>query len=184
MEALFDTYQDLAGFWWLSLQLADELEAYIFKKYPTLDSKEIVRQVEALRKPTWLEEQSFGVKKIARLIQKNFPKIQPSNVTAHFVKENKSIATAIKKHVNTFEWFGTHHWGGEAYSEEKCLEEIQKILEKGRIAQKKVPKPKKTLPLFRLMAVLSFWRTHCAEVTAKVVFCPVQEWKKSPKKTV
>ena len=170
LETLFDTYADMAGFWWLVLQLSDELEEYLSKNHPNLEQAEMVKIVEALRKPTWLEEQSFGIKKIVKMIKETKPSIKVTEINKNFIKQNPKISKEIKKHVQEFVWFGTHHWGGEAYTKEKCLGEVKKLIEKGLIEKKKELVPKKTNKLLELMAVLSFWRTHCAEVTAKVVF--------------
>lgn len=170
LESLFDTYADIAGFWWLVLQLSDELEGHLSKNYPNIGPKEMVKQVESLRKPTWLEEQSIGVKKIAKMIKETKPNVKASEVNQDFIKKHSKVSNEIKNHVRKFVWFGTHHWGGEAYTEGKCLEEVKKLIEKG-IKKEEIPQaPKKPNHLLKLMAVLSFWRTHCAEVAAKVVF--------------
>jgi phosphoenolpyruvate synthase/pyruvate phosphate dikinase len=170
LETLFDTYQEMAGFWWMVLQLADEVEAYILSANPKLDPKEVVKQVEALRELTWLEEQSADVKKIAEMIRKINPEITATEINYHFVLQNESVSDAIREHVKKYEWFGTHHWSGEPYTSAKCLEEVKRAFGKEVSHEKKNPNAKDSMPLLQLMAELSFWRTHCAEVTAKVVF--------------
>lgn len=169
LQELFSTYQDMAGFWWMALQFSDVVEAFI-KTHLKMNHGELVREVELLRKKTWLEEQSDQTKQLARLVLKKNPKIKSSEFTLNFLSKNTSILSAVKSHVKKFAWFGTHHWDGEPYSQEKCVQEIQKLLENEIPSEPKKMKPKNFNPLIALLASLSYWRTHSAETTAKVVF--------------
>lgn len=82
------------------------------------------------------------------------------------------ISSRIDKHVKKFRWFGTHHWLGEGYDRAKCIQDIAAIVQKGITSrEKKVGGAKQSNDSFwQLLATVSYWRTHCAEVTSKVVF--------------
>jgi phosphohistidine swiveling domain-containing protein len=169
IEFLFDTYQDMAGIWWLTLWLADELESYLFKSYPSLDRKKVFASVESIRKRTWLEEQSRGIKKIAGMLYGLKHDLKSEDITLDFISQYPEVFNRVKEHVKEFAWFGTHRWSGEGYNLEKCLSELRKVVEEPPKDEEKTVAEEPS-SLEKLMATLSFWRTHCAEVTAKVVF--------------
>ncbi len=170
LDALFDTYQEMAGFWWLTLVMADEVESYISQKNLGVDSNQLVSIIEALRKPTWIEEQSQGIKQIVRMIKKTDPELSSRALTENWIKSQPFVSKAIQSHVDTYRWFGNYHWSSDAYTLDTCVQEIKKATERGILGEKKSKPLQNPNPLFELLAVLSFWRTHCAEVTAKVVF--------------
>ena len=150
LPKLFYTYNEVVGFWWFCLQLGDELEKFMIEN--NIATHGLADYVEAKAKKTWLQQEAIEIRKLASKIK---------NPT----KNNKLILN----HVRKYSWFGTHHWTGDGYTVAKCIAQIKEEQRKSHPI-KKVKIGSKSSPLWDLMTALTYWRTHSAELTAKVVF--------------
>ena len=170
-DALFETYKEMVGVWWASI-VGAILQEYIFEKKLAVTESEIEKHVEPFRRKTWIEEQSRDIRKISLEVKKEISKIDSTAITEKLISSYPEINRLVDKHVNTYSWFGTHHWMGDGYSRTKCIEDIKDQFSKKVHAKKtqKRPTGSTTDSLWKLMASMMYWRTHCAEVTAKVVF--------------
>lgn len=148
---LFDSYLEMAGVWALFLQLSPILEK-IVRDLRIATEDELVDLIEPHRRRTDIEKQSEEIRKLASQ------------------RKHTRFHAKARDHVERFVWFGTHHWEGEGYSIEKCLRDIDRVA----IESKKVKiKKKKSVAheeVWKLLACFMYWRTHCAETTAEVVF--------------
>lgn len=161
-KKLFSTYQEIVCFWWLAILLGEEIEKFITKNEFASGNQEINEKIASVRRPTWLEQQSEEVSKFARIAKEN-------GLTSFSEIENDvSLSDKIEIHVKKFEWFGTHHWMGEPYDKTKCIEQIVERLNKQPQENSEVQTANDLI--WRLTASIVYWRTHCAEMTAKVVY--------------
>ena len=171
---LFRTYLEVIGSWGFLFR-AGSFEEEIAKNSGLASSdNEILGKIRPYVRTTWLEQQTIEIKSFARQINKKHPSIKPNDVTYKFISSDAPLIESIKSHVKNFSWFGTHHWEGEGYTIEKCIDDIRGVLKKGEFG----PSPKSTKSsskskddvVWKIIASFAYWRTHCAEVTAKVVF--------------
>jgi phosphohistidine swiveling domain-containing protein len=85
--------------------------------------------------------------------------------------EGPELDEKIRAHVAEFAWFGTHHWEGEGYTEEKCRADIAAARGKEvHVELVATADEGDDSTVWKLLASFAYWRTHCAEATAKVVF--------------
>lgn len=141
---LFKTYQEVAGLWMMAIVLGDTLEEHLISQ--GRDQTELMEEVYKNLRPTWLQERNRELVNLAN--QKN---------TSNFLD-------LVQTHVTKFSWYGTHHWSGEPYAIEKCLSEMEKLNPESDVQSSEIDFT------IKLLESLTYWRTHCAEVTAKVVF--------------
>lgn len=164
IKELFATYQEVVGFWWLMILMGEEIQKYLIDNNYASSEQEINEKLADIRRPTLLEKQSCEVDKITR-------SAKDAGITSIAdLENNREILKMIDDHVKKFEWFGTHHWTGEPYTRQKCIGQVIERLEK---TSPKSVRPEQDIvgePVWRLAASIVYWRTHCAEVTAKVVF--------------
>lgn len=166
---LFSTYKEISGVWTLAW-LSDELGTYMVKK-GMYTEEELLDIVSRNVRPTWLIEEYQSIKNIGKVLTERHGSIHPDAVTESFLGENSEIRDLIEAHVRKYEWFGTHHWMGEAYTIEKCLVEVRECLRKkdDEIGTGGAS-PQEWHFLTTLLLEFAYWRTHAAEVTVKVVF--------------
>lgn len=164
---LFNTYKEVVGLWAFAIVLGEELQKYILKNNIVDSEEEIINRIK--HKKTLLELQSIGIKKFAKEMKKTRPGIRASDISLNFIKKNKKIFDEINKYVDEFIWFGTHHWMGNPYNMKKCIQQIKEEIDrKQNIKRLKATELDK--PIWRLFSGLAYWRTHCAEITCKVVY--------------
>ncbi len=149
LPALFQTYADVVGLWWFCIPLGQVIEAELRRRYPKLSSDDIFSAGKPVRQ-TWLEREAEAVRRIAALPKSKWK-------------------TAATKHAQHYAWIGTHHWGGKPYLVARCLQNVRAAAKRGAVEHAK--KPRVIDPgLLQLARTVSYWRTHSAELTAKVVF--------------
>src|SRR3989344_7143162 len=173
LSELFCTYREMAGVWWFLIVLSAALERYVLSKSLARDEEEMSHFVARYHRPTWLEEQTREGKALAEYVPKNFPTIPPERITLELIQSNPEIIKKVNEHVKEYEWFGTHHWGGEGYTVLKCIEDIRQVYARTGASSPKEKKgsvPGNHESIWKLIALFSYGRTHCAEVTAKVVY--------------
>ncbi|MBI3291015.1 hypothetical protein HYZ76_01900 [Candidatus Falkowbacteria bacterium] len=170
LPKLFSTYQKLVALWWIVIPLSIELEEYIRKNWPRVPD-DILFEVTKPAQATWLELQHQEIISMALMVRKAFPNRRPESINVSLLKSNPSLWFMIRSHVQKFVWFGTHHWMGQAYTTNHCLSQIKEVLLKPP-KNKKVRLYRSIIPkrLTLLAAVLNYWRTHCAELSSKVIF--------------
>lgn len=164
LEQLFETFNSIAGLWtWITF-MGECVEKMIVEQHIVPEDK-LFEEVELVKPLTWLEEQSKEITAFADQIRK----LKLSELTQEDLDDHKKLKKKLEDHVRKFEWFGTHHWRGDGYTLNDCLQQINERVQKkdNNTPQKKI---KSTHPLIILMAVAAYWRTHCAEVSAKVIF--------------
>jgi len=154
IQELFRTYQEIVGLWWFGVAFGDELQNYILKEKLVSSEEKLLKKINEnpRTEKTWLEMQNEEINTFAGFYI-DTKKFHSSN-----------LQDTIKSHVSHFDWFGTHHWMGNAYSKEKCLKQIKEQ------SKNKRQRLKANEEMINLLGSIMFWRTHCAEVTAKVVF--------------
>ncbi len=168
---LFNTYGEVCGIWLFVIILADELQDYVLENKIVFSEEEILLNIEPELKKTWLEEQSVEVKNFTHQIKELQSKIKPTDITLEFIKNQPRLFDSIKEHLTEFAWFGTHHWMGEGYNLDKCLAQIrEEISKRDNKRETKEVKKRSGDPLWKLFAVLTYWRTHFADITIKVVY--------------
>lgn len=167
IEELFNTYLEIIGVWMLALFLSEALEKHIIDHGIAFSQKDLMDKSGKMEvKKTWLEVQSIEVKELVRKIKEKG--VLKEDINEDMLDKELGINEEIEEHVKKFEWFGTHHWEGEPYDVDKCLEQIKEGFDKDH--GEKIIKEKPRDPVWRLLALFIYWRTHCAEVTAKVVY--------------
>jgi len=174
LAELFRTYLEVIGAWGFLFR-AGSFEEEIAKKRSLVSSDdEILERIRPYMRRTWLEQQAIEIKGFAKRISKKHPGVAPDKVTYRFISDDPSLVRSIEAHVKAFAWFGTHHWEGQGYTVGKCVADIQDVLKKGEFGTlskpAKLPPRSKDEMIWKIIASFAYWRTHCAEVTAKVVF--------------
>ncbi len=164
---LFQTYLDVAGVWWFNLFFADVLQQYILDT-GNYSETELMNMLEGANRQTWLEQQAMEVRAFAKQLKSAHPSLTAAGISALLIEQDNTLHQQVQKHLAEFEWYGTHHWGGEPYSLKKCVEAIKETFDKG--GNDHPAKATITEPLLQLLVTTMYWRTHCAEVTAKVVY--------------
>ncbi|OGY50365.1 MAG: hypothetical protein A3J59_01195 [Candidatus Buchananbacteria bacterium RIFCSPHIGHO2_02_FULL_56_16] len=172
LSALFNTYAEVTGFWNFTLLLGDVMNDYFLKHTFADSSEDMISKLSPYARRTWLEDQPREIQKMARALRQAQPGITANQVTNAQISEIPELSARIDQHVMRFSWFGTHHWLGDAYNRAKCINDIANVIGKKPTIEKRVSKDGDTVstPLWELLAAVSYWRTHCAEITSKVVF--------------
>lgn len=151
---LFASYLEMVGSWGFLFRFSSSLEEITVERGLAKDDDDMLARMKPYARTTWLERQSKEIREMAAL------------------PEGAALDKRVKEHVSEFAWFGTHHWEGDGYTEEKCRADIKE-------ARKREGEDMHTAgnaaagereDLWRLLASFAYWRTHAAEATAKVVF--------------
>jgi len=170
LKQLFHTYQELAGMWWLTIMLGDALQAHLLDEGIVESEQEMIGKLAPFHRTTWLEKQSEEVNAFAKCIADKFSDISPDQVNENLIAQNKELLADLEKHIYEFSWFGTHHWMGDEYTLETALAQIRDVMEKDEKSKATKGIKADDKDLWEFLASITYWRTHCAEVTAKVVF--------------
>lgn len=156
-KRLFETYRDLVGIWSFAIFIDEALTAYLQEKSGETTESLLEKTRVLPKRKTWLEQETIDLKIIAKASRTGMP--------------TQNVEELLKKHVEKYAWFGTHHWEGPVYTIEAArssLEEIQKRQE--RIVDEPSDTAQLDDPTWRWFETSLYWRTHCAELTASVVF--------------
>lgn len=167
---LFETYREVVGFWTYVLLLGDVLNEQLLARQLVASPEEMLEHLRPVYRTTWLEEQPQEIKRFAQRIREHEPGIAPHQLTEDYVQRMPGLAAAVNDHVKRFGWFGTHHWLGKGYTLQHCLGDIRDVLSKRAAPLEQEATTAVASPLWHLVAAVTYWRTHCAEVTSKGVF--------------
>jgi phosphohistidine swiveling domain-containing protein len=155
---LFDTFRELTGLWSLVVWFGEIAGKHIME-VGNYKEEDLLLYVSEQTKPTWLQEEYQSIKNIG------------DQINDRVMIDSIEIKNMIAEHVQKYEWYGTHHWIGDKYTYEKCVDEINNYLKK---VDEKTTEDKSLSQdwhyLVKLLPEFTYWRTHCAEVAAKVVF--------------
>jgi phosphohistidine swiveling domain-containing protein len=126
-------------------------------------------KVAPFERSTLLEDQAREITEFAQKIREQYPSV--INLGKQIAKD-MPLQSQIQAHVQKYDWFGTHHWMCEGYSYEKCIADIEAAIRENRHIEKKTESGDADAhaDLWQLIAQSIYWRTHCAEITAKVVY--------------
>lgn len=169
IPALFNTFREVTGVWTLGWLVGDELGKFLVAK-GFYTENELLDLVTHNTQTTWLEKQYQEIKSLGDCVNK----LLSANelITEAWLNNQPELFSEIKKHVAEYEWYGTHHWIGEPYTLAKCLDLISDYRAKAKNAEEEalvVTNPK-AVALTKLLFDFNYWRTHSAEVAAKVVY--------------
>lgn len=173
LRQLFHSYQELAGMWWLSIMIGDALQEYVIDAGIVTSEEEMIEKLANYHRGTWLERQSEEVVEFARKIKQELGITDPSKINDSWLADSGQLKTEVNDHVEEFSWFGTHHWMGDEYAVDTALSQIQDAMKKSGRAKTKGSKATAdddNNDMWKLLASVTYWRTHCAEVAAKVIF--------------
>jgi len=170
LPELFNTYNDIVGLWFFCFILAEELEQYIRSNWALITSDQLFEETKPMW-PTWLQLQDREINLLAKKTKILFPDIAINKINLKLVKSAYTLYQELCNHVEKFSWFGTHHWMGKKYTMNKAINQIKEILLKPRTIHY-TKKSKSVIPknIIELARIINYWRTHCAEVTSKVIF--------------
>lgn len=171
---LFATYQEIVGFWTFVLLFGYIADEYIFSSQLASSPDEALSRLREIIPRTWLEEQLQEIKIFAREIDAKHQGITTEEVTEDLFADLPELSQKIDDHVARFRWFGTHHWMGDPYDRQKCIQDIKATIKRGNERDSRdnvwsfsvAP----DLTIWGFIGTLTYWRTHCAEVASKVVF--------------
>lgn len=163
---LFDASRNMAAVWIWAMFVADELAKVIVESGIVASEEELVERTHRITPMAWLEKQSVEVRELANLAGS----FGVETVTISTLEKYPELGTRIREHVQEFSWFGSHHWVGEGYTLEECLDQINEAIQSPKDIHTKEIVIGDEHPAIRLVASGVFWRTHAAEVTAKVVY--------------
>ncbi len=170
LEELFASYRDVVGSWSFLFRFSIPLEEAVVKDGTVASDAEMLAHMRPYARTTWLEQQTREIQEMARTLEAEG---RAGSIALTFESLSSELQQRVKNHVREFAWFGTHHWEGEGYSIEKCLEDIQRTFKNGAAEDAPVESDipnKGGEMIWKLLALFTYWRTHCAEMTAKVVF--------------
>lgn len=170
LTRLFSTYKDVVGFWWLSIVLGDEVERQIMQR-SVLSSRELLRATQRRLSSTWIQQQSREIREFAHAVRRRFPD-RVGRIQWTHLRRVPRLARAVRRHIERFRWFGTHHWMGKPYTLQQCLKDINGIVWSDLPSRRVRLDNDASIrhPLLQLLVSATYWRTHCAELTAKVVY--------------
>jgi phosphohistidine swiveling domain-containing protein len=170
LPKLFYTYQNLVGLWWFCIVLAEELGEYIKSNWPLVTNDQLFELTKPIR-PTWLQLQNREIELLAKKVKIAFPNSSIRQINLKSLRSNRQLYQRLCDHTGRFVWFGTHHWMGKKYTINKAILQIKESLARSRIAPR-TAEFRSVVPrnIIGLARIINYWRTHCAELTAKVVF--------------
>jgi phosphohistidine swiveling domain-containing protein len=172
VEELCGSYAEMVGVWVIATFMSQALEKLVREKGLAASDADIVQNIGAHARPTWLEQQNKEIKSIAQDLLAKDPALTAGAISATVFENHPDVRERLAKHLREFEWFGTHHWVGEPYTLEKVYKDIEDLLKK-EVEPLSAPVALATddnEDLWKLMAGFMYWRTHAAEATAKVVY--------------
>ena len=171
LPRLFADFREITGIWTLCWLLGDEVGKYLTDELKSYSEEDLLAIVSSHTRPTWLEEQFQGIGRLADQIREIIPNISSQEITESLLEANLQISTLITKFVYKFEWYGTHHWIGEPFTAKQCLSQISEYMSKEGNTQHEagVIEGDQT-GLVSLLLECTYWRTHAAEVGAKIVY--------------
>lgn len=170
LKKLFHTYQELAGMWWYSIMIGDVMQEYVLEEGIVASEQDMIDRLSGSHKTTWLEQQSREIDSLAKAIKQEIKGKKLLDIDERVVSSHEELYRELKRHVAEFSWFGTHHWMGDGYTMNAALSQIRDVLDKGIKDKKAKTREVEHGDLWELLALLTYGRTHWAEVTAKVVF--------------
>lgn len=165
-EKLFEASRNMAAAWIWAMFIADELAKVVVTNGIASSEEALKESVHRIAPMTWLEKQSREVQEIAQFAHS----LGVGNITPSIIEKYPDLHSKIAGHVREFSWFGSHHWVGEGYTQEKCLEQINEAIASPKNTPTRSGAADTEHPAIQLVASGVFWRTHAAEVTAKVVY--------------
>jgi phosphohistidine swiveling domain-containing protein len=174
-KELLLNFLELVTPWALLFRYSSSLEEIAIEQGLARDESDIVAKIRPYTQITWLEKQTAEINELARQVSESIANTATEDMTVEKLSTHAPrVLENIRKHVQEFSWFGTHHWEGDGYTLEKAITDIQNTLKKSLQEQfvKKtgdVSDPENEL-VWKILADFVYWRTHCAEVCAKVVF--------------
>ncbi len=91
---------------------------------------------------------------------------EPSHKSIELLSKNhKALAERILKHLNEFEWVGTHHCWGEPLTRGRLFSQIKEMPPKHKKEDKLKNIPKKIEWLIKWQNEFAYWRQYCAETS-------------------
>lgn len=172
VNKLFRTYTEMLGPWVGASFLSYAMEKYVIDNGIAESDDEMIERMKPYWRYTNLELQAVEMKKMVALLSRIKTDLKSKDITLEFVHSNPDVKKLFDQHLKDFEWFGTHHWEGEKFSAEKAIVDMKSVFESGDFAIEPLPEstPDEYADMWKLMADCVYWRTHAAEVTAKVVY--------------
>jgi len=165
-QHLFDASRDMAAVWIWAMFMADELAKLVVSEKIVASEAELMSRTHDVTSQTWLEKQSADVNEFAQIIKS----LGFSEASRGLLDQHQDLKSKIDSHVKDLSWFGTHHWMGEGYDISKCLQQINEAIKSPQKVEQAVKGSDDEMPIIKLVAAGAYWRTHSAEVTAKVVY--------------
>ena len=162
---LFKISKDIAALWIWGYFLTEELSKIILNEGMISSEAELIEKANLVMKKTWIEKQSEDISRFAE----NVKSIGLSKIDISDLSNYPEFEKDVINHVNNFYWFGSHHWIGEEYDSEKCINQINDTINSSKSDSKK-DIPDINDPIINLVSSGMYWRTHFAELTAKVAF--------------
>lgn len=165
VKHLFDLSVNMVAIWSFITFFTESLGEITVKNGVVSSDKELLGRVQNIASQTWIEKQNSEIKDIAKTLKS----LGLKKIALSYLAENNELKSKIQKHVKEFNWIGSHHWRGEGYNIKKCLNQINKAIEDNRKVQTR-KKASEDNSVIKLIAKGAYWRTHCAELTDKVVY--------------
>lgn len=165
VEQLFEESANIAALWSYAMFFTEDLAKIATTNGLASTEKELSDRVEKVTPQTWLEKQNFEIKAFAGVAVS----LGLNEINFSILEKNVGLKHKIEKHVDEFKWFGTHHWMGEGYDINKCLEQINDAIKIYKKPGAEIKNNEKNSAI-KLIASGVYWRTHFAELTAKVVY--------------
>lgn len=166
IKGLFTASENITSIWSLIHFVGEVVTKVILEEMIVTNESELMDRTYRITRQTWLEKQSTEVTTFAKKIKAH----NEEQISEAVLEKYPELRKEIDDHVKEFSWFGTHHWMGEGYTMAKCLEQINEVIKSPHhITLDKVNNDSEH-PAIKLMATATYWRTHSAEIMAKVVY--------------
>jgi len=166
VKQLFDLSTDMAAIWSFITFFTESLGEVAVKNSIVSSDKELLGKVQNITSQTWLEKQNSEIKDFTKTLKS----LGLNKITLSYLSKNSKLKNKIQKHVKEFNWIGSHHWRGEGYNIKKCLNQINEAIKKDNTKAEIKNKIFENNLVIKLIAKGAYWRTHCAELTDKVVY--------------
>jgi phosphohistidine swiveling domain-containing protein len=166
VSKLFIASKNMAAIWTWIMFVTDDVSKIVLEEKTATSEAELLERVHKITPQTWLEKQNAEVNGFAQACKS----LNMAEVNSHILDKHPELKSKIEAHVKEFAWFGSHHWMGKGYNIDQCLAQINEALKSSKEYQLKTMSESDEHPAVKLIAAGTYWRTHSAEVTAKVVF--------------
>ncbi len=166
IQKLFAASENMASIWSWVLFISEKLEKLVVEHKIVNSEQDLMEKIHSNSRMTWLEKQSIEINEFAEMARS----LNLNQISLSILEQHEGLKQKVEAHVKEFSWFGTHHWMGNGYTSDECIQQINEAIKNPKVVHVRKSLTAFEHPALTLIALGVYWRTHSAEVTAKVAY--------------